>query len=91
MTRVVRRVANVVRGELPEGEAVVSVAGGDRALILNSVADAVLELCDGTHTLEQIADFVRSTLRVPAETDVAADIAAVIDQLARAGVVEVIG
>jgi GGDEF domain-containing protein len=83
-----RQVANVVRGELPDGEVVVSVSGGQQALILNSVADAVLELCDGSRTIAEIAQFVRDTVAVPPGSDVAADIAKVIDELARAGVIE---
>jgi hypothetical protein len=83
-----RAAKNLVRGELPDGEVVVSLPGGDTALILNSVADAVLELCDGSRTLEEIAQFVRDTVAVPAEADVARDIATVVDQLSRAGVIE---
>jgi hypothetical protein len=83
-----RAARDLVRGELPDGEVVVSVAGGETALILNSVADAVLELCDGSRTVEQIADFVRATIPVPPEADVAHDIAAVVDELSRAGVIE---
>jgi hypothetical protein len=83
-----RAANNLVRGELPDGEVVVSIPGGDTALILNSVADAVLELCDGSRTVEEIAQFVRDTVRVPADTDVVRDITAVVDQLSRAGVIE---
>jgi hypothetical protein len=83
-----RAARNLVRGELPDGEVVVSIPGGDTALILNSVADAVLELCDGSRSVEEIAQFVRETVDVPAEADVVRDIAAVVDQLARAGVIE---
>lgn len=83
-----RAAKNLVRGELPDGEVVVSIPGGETALILNSVADVVLELCDGSRTVEEIAQFVRETVAVPAEADVAHDIAAVVDQLARAGVIE---
>lgn len=83
-----RAAKNLVRGELPDGEVVVSLAGGDTALILNSVADAVLELCDGSRSLDEIARFVRDTVVVPAEVDVERDIAAVVDQLSRAGVIE---
>jgi Coenzyme PQQ synthesis protein D (PqqD) len=83
-----RAAKNLVRGELPDGEVVVSVPGGDTALILNSFADAVLELCDGSRTVEEIAEFVRETVAVPTEVDVVHDIAAVVDQLARAGVIE---
>ena len=91
MTGRPRVIANVVRGELPDGEVVVSVPGGDKAMILNSIADAVLELCDGSRTVTEIAQFVRDTLTVPASTDVARDIDAVLDELARAGVIEAVG
>lgn len=90
MTGKPRRKANVVRGELPDGEVVISVPGADKAMILNSVADAVLELCDGSRTITEIAEFVRDTLSAPAATDVVGDITAVIDELARAGVIEAI-
>ncbi len=83
-----RRAANVVRGELPDGEAVVSVSGGTQALILNSVADAVLELCDGSRTVTEIADFVRETIEVPPTADLTSDITSVLVQLQRAGVIE---
>jgi hypothetical protein len=83
-----RAAKNLVRGELPDGEVVVSIAGGDTALILNSVADAVLELCDGSRTIDEIAQFVRDTIAVPADADVVNDITTVVDQLARAGVIE---
>jgi hypothetical protein len=85
-----RQAANVVRGQLPDGEVVVSIAGREQALILNSMADAVLELCDGSRTITEIARFVRDTLDVPAGTDVSADVAKLIDELARAGVVEAV-
>ena len=86
-----RKLTSVVRGELPDGEAVISITGGDQALILNSVADAVLELCDGSRTIAEIAQFVRDTLKVPEEIDVVGDVGQVVDQLARAGVVEAVG
>lgn len=88
MTGKPRLVANVVRGELPDGEVVVSVPGGTQALILNNVADAVLELCDGSRTLAEIAEFIRTTVTVPADADVVADISSVLTQLQRAGVIE---
>lgn len=83
-----RRVENLIRGELTDGEVVISVAGGERALILNGIGDAVLDLCDGSRTAGDIAAFLRQTLAVPAEIDVARDVAAVLDELRRAGVVE---
>jgi hypothetical protein len=85
-----RLVEHVVRGELTDGEVVVSLRGGARALILNAVGDAVLDLCDGSRTIDDIAAFLRSTMSVPAEVDVARDVSNVIDELLRAGVVEAV-
>ncbi|HEY6077661.1 MAG TPA: PqqD family protein [Polyangiaceae bacterium] len=73
-----------------DGEVVVSVGKQERALILNAMADAVLELCDGSRSVGDIAAFIRETLAVPAGANVEADVAAVLDELERAGIVEVI-
>jgi hypothetical protein len=83
-----RLLEHVVRGELGDGEVVVSLPGGERALILNAVGDAVLDLCDGTRSLEDIANILREHLSVPQTADVARDVQAVVDELVRAGVVE---
>lgn len=83
-----RIVDDAIRGELSETEIVVSVRGGERALILNAIGDTVLDLCDGSLTVAEIAGFVRETLSVPDTVDVAADVLAVVEELRRAGVVE---
>jgi hypothetical protein len=83
-------VDDVVRGELGGGEVVVSLRGGGKALILNAVGDAVLDLCDGSRTVDEIASFLHDHMSVPAGADVARDVSAVVDELVRAGVVEAI-
>lgn len=89
MIEVRPRVAEgVIRSELTDSEIVVSVRGGERALILNAIGDAVLDLCDGTRTIEEIAAFLEANLTVPATANVVSDVHSVIDELARAGVVE---
>jgi hypothetical protein len=85
-----RIVDQVMRGELTEDEVVVSLRGGERALILNAIGDAVLELCDGSRTVEEIAAFLRDNMSVPADADVARDVTAVVDELVRAGVIEAV-
>jgi hypothetical protein len=85
-----RVVDGVTRGELSAEEVVVSLRGGDRALILNAVGDAVLDLCDGSRTVGEIAAFLRDHMSVPANADVAGDVTAVIDELVRAGLVETV-
>jgi len=84
-----RIVEGVVRGELSDSEVVVSLRGGERALILNVVADAVLDLCDGSHTIDEIAEFLRANMTTPPEADVIGDVRAVVDELTRAGVIVV--
>jgi len=84
-----RLVDGVVRGELSDTEVVVSLRGGERALILNIVADVVLDLCDGTRTVDEIAAFLREAMNTPAEADVTRDVNAILDELTRAGVVVV--
>ena len=73
-----RLVDHIMRGELTEGEVVVSLRGGEKALILNAVGDAVLDLCDGSRTVDEIAAFVRANMTVPPEADVSRDVHAVV-------------
>lgn len=83
-----RVVGGIVRGELTDGETVVSLRGGEKALIINAVGDAVLDLCDGSRTVEDIAAIVRESMTVPADADVARDVRSLVDELVRAGVIE---
>ena len=83
-----RTTSVITRGELTDGEVVVSVPGGKQAVILNAIGDAVLELCDGTRTVVEIAAFLRSAMQVPNNVDVIRDVGAVLDELVRAGLVE---
>lgn len=82
--------SNVIRGELPDGEVVLSIDGGNEAVIVNSIADAVLLLCDGRHTVAEIAQFVRDTLQVPIDADVHGDITNIVDKLVSAGLLEAV-
>jgi hypothetical protein len=88
MTTRPRLVEEIIRGELTDGEVVVSLRGGERALILNAVGDVVLDLCDGSRTVDEIAAFVRENMSVPPDVDVSGDVAAVLDELERAGLIE---
>jgi hypothetical protein len=85
-----RVVAGVVRGELTDGETVISLRGGARALIVNAVGDAIVDLCDGSRTIEDIATIIRETMTVPADADVTHDVQRLVDELSRAGVIEAV-
>jgi hypothetical protein len=81
-------VSTTIRADLTDDEAVVSISGGERALILNAMGNAILDLCDGSRTVAEIADIVRETLTVPTSVDVVGDVTSLVDQLVRAGIVE---
>jgi PqqD family protein of HPr-rel-A system len=54
-----------------------------RIHVLNAVAAEVWEMCDGTHSLEAMADAVRAGYDVPGDVDVVDDIRSVLATLAR--------
>lgn len=83
-----RIVSELSRSELPNGESLVQVNGHSRALIVNALGDAVIDLCDGSRTIAEIADIIRAALNVPANIDVEADVARLIAELQDAGVVQ---
>jgi hypothetical protein len=81
------KIPDLVRADLPDGETVVRVDGGDSAVILNAIGDAVLSLCDGTRTVADIAEFLRLHVAVPDTTDLDADVTRVVAELVGAGLV----
>lgn len=83
-----RVVSGLVRGALTDDETVISLRGGSKALIVNAIGDAILDLCDGSRTIEDIAAIVRETMTVPADADVSRDVTRLVDELVRAGVIE---
>lgn len=80
--------AKLIRAALPDGEAMVQADGHKRALLINAVADVILDLCDGTRTVAEIANILRATLRIPAGADVEGDVARLVAELMRAGIVQ---
>ena len=78
------------RNALPEGEVLVQATGKSKALLVNTLADAVIDLCDGTRTIQEIANVVRETLDVPVSIDVDADVARLIAALEDAGIVHAV-
>jgi hypothetical protein len=85
-----RIVKELVRAPLSDSESVISVRGGNKALIVNAVGDAVLDLCDGSRSIDDIAAFLRDNLSVPEQVDVERDVGALVDELLRAGMLEAV-
>jgi len=82
-------VSNLSLTELPDGEALVQTPQAERTLIVNAVGDAVLDLCDGTRTIAEIAAILRAAMNVPANVEVEADVERLVGQLLDAGVIGV--
>lgn len=54
----------------------------DELHILNPTAQLIWELCDGTHSVEQITAEVRGKFTVAADIDVAGDVAQTLSEFA---------
>ena len=81
----------VVRAELPDGDVVISSADQTRAVVVNGVGAAVLELCDGSRRVGDIARFIAETMadrQVPALERVQHDVSAVVRELLEAGLLQ---
>jgi pyrroloquinoline quinone biosynthesis protein D len=83
-----RGIDGLVSAELTEGETVVSLPATGSALVLNGTGSAVLDLCDGRHTVAEIAGFICDVVTGADPAQVERDVAALIDRLADAGLVE---
>jgi pyrroloquinoline quinone biosynthesis protein D len=59
----------------------------ERGLVLNASAAAIVELCDGTRTIDEIVASLTATAGAPRER-VDADVRALLAQLANKGLVE---
>jgi coenzyme PQQ biosynthesis protein PqqD len=61
----------------------------ERALELNESACEIIELCDGTHSLDQIVALVRERHPKDAPETIRAGVTRVIDELAKRALLEV--
>ena len=85
MTRRPEKVAELAVRSLADGEVVVLRPDGSAALVLNGTGAAVLELCDGRHSVVEMATLIASVFpEVPREA-VEADVDALVAQLTDAG------
>ena len=82
------RAAGVVSEELLDGETVVTTGDRSRAVVLNPMGAAVLELCDGQHSVGEISEFICQNVAVAAPARVQEDVEKLLVELADVGVVE---
>jgi hypothetical protein len=76
---------------LPEGDAVVAAGEGETAVIVNATAHAILDLLGEVRSEEQIADLFCQSFPDQDPAVVRRDIAALVAELLRAGIVEPCG
>jgi hypothetical protein len=74
--------------ELPGGDVVLTTADGATAVILNATAQAIVELCDGERSVEEVARFVLELLPDATEAQVTADVVSLVDRLAALGLLD---
>lgn len=81
-----KRVKDIITRDVVE-ETVLITPDASQALVLNAVGGAVLDLCDGTRTIDEIVDFICDNV-AGAGAEVHEDVATLVAQLIEAGVVE---
>ena len=76
---------------LPDGDAVVAAGEGATAVIVNATAHAILDLLDQERSEEQIAALFCQSFPDQDPTALRRDVAALVAELLRAGIVEPCG
>ncbi len=78
----------VSRRDVGADECVLLSAAADRAVVLNALGAVVWDLCDGAHPDAEISELIAARFAdVPADR-IAADVASLLAELGRAGLVE---
>lgn len=78
------RVRNLATRRISDDETVVMSEAGT-ALILNEVGAVIIDLCDGTRSVDEIAAIVCASLAGATEERVRADVRAFVSQLSASG------
>ena len=76
---------------LPDGDAVVAAEGGEKAVIVNASAFAILDLLGDEPTQQEITDFMCQSFPDADASAVRRDVATLVDELIVAGIVEPCG
>jgi hypothetical protein len=90
MTRLKLRDGLTIR-PLPEGDAVVAAGEGETAVIVNAPAHAILDLLAEVKTEQEIAEFFCQSFPDQDPAAVKRDVAALVAELVRTGIVEPCG
>jgi Coenzyme PQQ synthesis protein D (PqqD) len=82
-----RRQPDVVFRELADGETMLLTVSGEAAIVLNPVGAVIWSLCDGDHTLDEIAALIGERFPDLPLEQIAADVRDLIEQLSEAAVI----
>ncbi len=74
--------------ELPDGDVVVSLGNGEKALVLNAVGASVLELCDGVHGVVDIVAILCETFPGIDPQGAERDVRQILTDLAQEGAID---
>jgi len=83
-----RQTEGVFRQEL-DSEAVLYHSATGKIHILNPTAERIWDLCDGSHSLEDMEAAIRQSFQIPDETPVAEDIAETLGNFVSNGLVSI--
>ena len=86
-----KRLTDLPVRELPDGDVIVLQLEGSKAIVLNVLAGAILDLCDGSRTIEEMVTFLCEHVPGVTRAVVLEDVRALIAQLIETGVLEVQG
>ena len=78
----------IMRKDLPGDEEVLTSPDGANALIVNATGAAIVDLCDGTRTVDDIAGFVTDIVPGSELTTVRRDVQQFVGEFRTAGLLE---
>lgn len=70
-----------------DSEAVLYHSATGKIHILNQTAERIWDLCDGSHSLEDMEAAIRQSFQIPDETSVAEDVAETVAQFVSNGLI----
>ena len=79
---------NLISSELPDGETVIATPDRSRAVILNAMGAVVVDLCDGSRSVDAIATFICKHVKVATSDSVANDVEKILSELRSAELLE---
>jgi hypothetical protein len=81
------RLPNVVFRDLVDGEVIVLAADGETTTVLNPIGAVIWSLCDGNHSLDEIAALIGERFPDLPLEQIASDVKLLVEQLLNAALI----